>query len=185
MPILVRMMNKFIALLILSVSQPVWADCAVHMVNQMISEHRVSEPVDLQKFKSPGKCRVTFRMSINDKWFNVDREVTGLEEEDSLCRQAISNAREDLMVQMGGTFQMETKTRCTEGQAEEFQSVKIGQTVMESEVGLVPNQTKYFTYKHAQCRLFRERVAQNGKLRVNHGVICQTDHQDWIVVDKW
>lgn len=65
-------------------------------------------------------------------------------------------------------------------------NVKVGDLVLEDEMGKGPV-TKYFTYNHTRCRMFMDRMAISGELRVYHGVICQIDnsHEDWIVVSKW
>ena len=79
----------------------------------------------------------------------------------------------------------ESIIKCSEGKVPEFRPVKIGDLVSEIELPEVPKINFYFTHKNAQCRLFKEHYRQKKILRVTHGVICQTDNQGWIVVDKW
>jgi len=66
--------------------------------------------------------------------------------------------------------------------------IQIGDTVLEEELPKVPEiKPAYFQYNHSKCRLFREKYVYQNKLRVNHGVVCQTDEKEnvWQVVDKW
>lgn len=66
--------------------------------------------------------------------------------------------------------------------------IQIGDTVLENELMAVPEVTpKYFQWRHSKCKLFREKYMYKGKLRLNHGVVCQTDEKEniWQVVDKW
>jgi hypothetical protein len=85
---------------------------------------------------------------------------------------------------LGGNFESESIVVCKDGKTPKFKPVKIGDEVMESELGRVPETKGYFKYNGAVCRLFREKY-NNGMLRVNNGVMCQTDNQLWTVVDKW
>lgn len=65
-------------------------------------------------------------------------------------------------------------------------NVKVGDLVLEPEMGRGPV-AKYFTYNNARCRMFMDRLAISGELKVYHGVICQVEnsHEDWIVISKW
>ena len=80
-------------------------------------------------------------------------------------------------------------TVCEDGATPDIiQKVKIGDAVFENEMDTVPEiKPTYFKYKYSKCRLFRERYMWNGKLRLNHGTICQIQPNDalWTVVDKW
>lgn len=89
-------------------------------------------------------------------------------------------------VERDGKFETETVTVCKEGQVVS-PKIKIGDTILETEVGKSNVKVGYFKHQNANCRLFTERNAQNGKLVVHHGVICQVDNSptNWIVVDKW
>lgn len=119
-------MKKTLAVILLTLSGAVWAECAVQSVTQIIS---------------------------ND---------TGTE-----------SAKQESII------------KCSEGKVPEFRPVKIGDLVAETELSQVPKMSFYFTHKNAQCRLFREHYRQKKVLRATYGVICQTDNQGWIVVDKW
>jgi len=88
--------------------------------------------------------------------------------------------------QKDGIMSNESVTVCQNGQVPNTK-IKIGDTVLETEVGPSNVKVGYFTHNNAQCRLFTEREGKNNKLRVYHGVICQVDNSpnNWIVVDKW
>ena len=89
-------------------------------------------------------------------------------------------------IESEGTFKTETITVCKEGEIVN-PKIKIGDTILETEVGKSNVNVGYFKHNNAKCRLFTERLTEKGKLRVNHGVICQIDNSptNWIVVDKW
>jgi hypothetical protein len=88
--------------------------------------------------------------------------------------------------QIGGELKTETITVCKEGELVSPR-IKIGDTVLETEVGQSNVKVGYFKYQNSTCKLFSERLNEKGKLRVNHGVICQIDNSptNWLVVDKW
>ncbi len=88
--------------------------------------------------------------------------------------------------QRDGVMSKESVTVCQNGQIPNTK-IKIGDTILETEVGPTDVKVGYFKYNNAQCRLFTDRESKNGKLRVYHGVICQVDNSsnNWIVVDKW
>ena len=85
----------------------------------------------------------------------------------------------------GAKFENETITVCKEGDVP-AQKIKIGDTILEMEVGR-SKIDHYFMHNNAKCRMFTERLAVKGRLRVYHGVICQVDNSptNWIVLDKW
>jgi hypothetical protein len=85
-----------------------------------------------------------------------------------------------------GRVDTETATVCKEGQGHSHK-IKIGDTILESEVGVNKRVSQYFTYKNSKCRLFTENTVINKELRINNGVICQLDNTEanWLVVDKW
>ena len=89
-------------------------------------------------------------------------------------------------LESGGSVKVETVTVCKEGELVQ-KHIKIGDTILETEVGNSNVKVGYFKHNNAKCRLFSERLTENGKLRVNHGVICQIDNSptNWLVVDKW
>lgn len=81
-----------------------------------------------------------------------------------------------------------TLTVCGDGPIILEKKVKIGQTILETEVEDVPELNfTYFKHRHSKCRMFRERYMFNNVLQINHGVICQTGEKldMWTVVDKW
>jgi hypothetical protein len=89
-------------------------------------------------------------------------------------------------IERDGQVHTDTATVCKEG-TQISDKIKIGDTILESEVAVNQKVAQYFTYRNSRCRLFQEHQAKDKKLRVNNGVICQIDGSDtnWIVVDKW
>jgi hypothetical protein len=89
-------------------------------------------------------------------------------------------------LESGNHIKVESITVCKEGEIV-APRIRVGDTILETEVGKSNVTVGYFKYNNAQCRLFSERLTENGKLRVNHGIICQIDNSptNWLVVDKW
>ncbi len=181
------MSHRLAALLILGsvCCHSVMAGCDVRSASQLVNEREVGSVLDLEKFKSTGKCLVRYRLVIDGISHNLEAEELGLEQEDSLCYYAIEKARKELLVSLGGKFQTQAVTVCSD-QAPPRSKVLIGDVVLENELAQVKDR-KYFTYRNSKCRVFVERRELNRKLVVNHGVICQLDDisESWLVVDKW
>ncbi len=85
-----------------------------------------------------------------------------------------------------GQFKTESVTVCKEGEPVP-KKIKKGDTILETEVGSSNARVGYFKHQNATCRLFTERLTEDKKLKVYHGVICQVDNSpiNWLVVDKW
>jgi hypothetical protein len=175
---------KYVSLILLLISSLVQAECNIKSASQNVSKRTVSQPVNLIKTISLNQCKVKYSLNIDNKWYEVDNTYKGFEAEETLCAKAIDEGRKNLLAQMGGVFQTESITVCNEGGNVKFQPVKVGDLVMDNELGRL-DRGQNFKYHNSNCRLFREKYEQNKQFRVNHGVMCQTDHQEWIVVDKW
>lgn len=176
-------MKNFLLLTIL-ISNLAFADCGVNQASHLTSSRNVGEVTDLVKDISKQKCVVKYRINVNDEWHNVTWTHEGYEDGEFLCNVAVDNGRKQLLTMLGGNFESESIVVCKDGKAPKFKPVKIGDEVMESELGRVPESKGYFKHNGAVCRMFREKY-NNGLLRVNNGVMCQTDNQLWTVVDKW
>jgi hypothetical protein len=86
----------------------------------------------------------------------------------------------------GTSVKVESVTVCKEGEIVSPR-IRVGDTILETEVGNSNVDVAYFKHNNTRCRLFSERLTESGKLRVNHGVICQIDNSptNWLVIDKW
>jgi len=178
-------MKKLLLLSIL-ISNVAMANCNSKQASQMVRDVAVSKPTELSKTITPNSCHVKYRVNIDDEWHQVDYKFQGTGSEDMLCTEAIERGKNALLVNLPGKYRTETITTCGSGRSLRDDSpVKIGEVVMENELGRVDKGAEYFKYKHSKCRLFRERYIQKGLLRVTHGVICQSDSEDWVVIDKW
>ena len=88
--------------------------------------------------------------------------------------------------QKDGVMSSESVTVCQNGRTPDSK-IKIGDTILENEVGPTDANVGYFKDKNTTCKLFTERQGRDKKLQVYHGVICQIDNSpnNWMVVDKW
>jgi hypothetical protein len=181
-------MKKSFLLLVL-VSTWAHSECVQHSVTQISSQHKVGTPIDLIKSSKPGSCTVGYQISVNDEIRTVAYEQRGDKPEEELCQQAVVSGREQLLSKLGGKVTGESITVCSDAQVPklklDYQPVKIGDQVLETELSQIPEYPQLFNWNKTQCRMFRERYTLNRKLRVAQGVMCKTDKQEWVVVDKW
>lgn len=162
-------------------------ECRMRSASSLTNERKVGTVTDLIKDTSEeGICSVSFTLVVNGEEHHVTGSYKGLEQEASLCYQAVNNARADLLLQLGGDFETEAVTVCHEEDADLADNIQIGDTILETEVGR-SKMNKYFEYHNARCRMFTQKLAKGRQLRVYNGVICEVDNSDtnWIVVDKW
>ena len=182
-------MRKILAILftLALTAAPAFANekCIARSASALINEHVVSAVTDLVRRSATGSCEVRYLLTVDGDHHHVVEGARGNQPTDLLCKTAIDIGREKLLSAMGGRFRTETVTVCSEGEPIQ-KKVKVGDTILENELSrsLVD---LYFRYQNTNCRLFRERLAENGQLVVNHGVICQIDSSgaNWVVVDKW
>lgn len=178
---------KHIFLFLLSLSIGFADECNVRNSSSLVGTRDVGPVRNLVKnTNEPGKCQVTFELTIDGVDYPVSGEYEGLEQMASLCHYAVNDARTELLVSLGGTFDSESATTCKEGETDLVDNIKVGDTILETEVGR-NKMNKYFTFQDARCRLFTQKLAYKRELRVYHGVICEIENSstNWIVVDKW
>jgi hypothetical protein len=176
---------KHIALSLLIVSQFALADCDIRSASALTSNRSVGPVLNLERIITKNTCTVRYSIQVNGDMHEVEETKTGEMSDGELCRLAIDSGRKDLLTSLGGNFRADSVTVCQTNKPIE-RRIQIGDTILESEVG-TSTVTKSFKHKGAQCRMFTERLAVNGKLKVYNGVICQVDNSttDWLVVDKW
>lgn len=176
-------MKKLLLLLSFVVASSAGADeCNVRSASFLDGTHVVGPIQNLSKDNSIlGRCTVQFDITVDGKTHTLQHTYSGVEQAALLCRLAIENARDNLLVELGGKFNTEAVTICKEGNAT-LQKIKIGDHILENEVGK-SKVTKYFTYNNQKCRMFTERY----KHQTYNGVICQNEDSqiNWTVVDKW
>lgn len=180
---------KILFLILLFTSQNIFAEdeCRMRSASALSKEHKVGQVMNLVKDTSEeGICNVSFTITVDGKEHYVEGSYKGLEQEASLCYQAVNNARANLLLELGGSFETEAVTVCKEDDTDLADNIRVGDTILESEVGR-SKMNEYFDYHNTKCRLFTQRISKDRQLRVYNGVICQIDNSDtnWIVVDKW
>jgi len=181
--------------LILALAIPITAqaDCYVRsaMTNQTsvkISSIADVEPLVVPISPTQNKCIVSFRAQVNGEWITAEGESVGprgLGQED-LCRGAMDQGRAQILSRAsGGQMAVEQNMVCSDQPAIRVRLVKKGDTVRESEVRPHPNFPKRFIYRGTECRWFQEPEIQHGDLLQRQGIICRSNAQDWLVIDKW
>ena len=176
---------KYSILLLSLVSQIAVANCNVKTASYLANEHQVGPITNLVKDQGEGYCNVAFDITVDGTQHHLTKKYKGLERSEILCQYARDEAREDLLLDLGGTFKAEAVTSCNEGAIVPVK-ITVGSTVLETEIGK-HKRSKYFTRNGLKCRMFTEHGYVDGTPRVYNGVICQNDPEDsnWTVMDKW
>lgn len=176
---------KRIAFSLLLVSQFAMADCDIRSASVLTSNRNVGPVLDLERNITLNKCTVRYKIEVDGDLHEIEETKTGRMSDGELCRAAIENGRKNLLASLGGNFRADAVTVC-QSRSNVQRRIRIGDTILESEVG-TSSVTKSFKHNGAQCRMFTERLAVDGRLKVYNGVICQVDNSttDWLVVDKW
>lgn len=171
---------------LLVISQTAFADCDMRMASANQNQYQTGPILNLTKTISTSKCTVVFDMEVNGEMQHLTQSITGIEYEERLCIKAIELARKEHLASLGGNFKTDAVTVCQENGRVVSSKIKVGDTILESEVG-TSKMKDYFTYKGARCRMFKTVSELNGQLKTYNGVICQIDNSDtnWLIVDKW
>jgi hypothetical protein len=178
-------MKKYLILSLLVASQIAVANCNLKSASILENSHKVGPIVDLAKVVKPNRCSVGFTVNVDGVDHSVYKVVDGPEKEDVLCDYAIERGRRELLLSLGGQFKTEANMVCSEG-TKVKETIKIGDTILENEVGTNQRLNFYWPYKqYVKCRVFKERYVRNKDTVEYNGVICQKTESDWIVVDKW
>lgn len=178
-------MKKYLILSLLTVSQFVLADCNLKSASILENTHKVGPIQNLVKSSKPGHCGVSYTIDVDGENHFVAYGVEGTEKEETLCSYAVERGRRELLMNLGGQFKTEANLVCQEGRAPKA-TIKTGDIIMENEVQMNTRLNFYWPYKNfAKCRIFDERYVRNKVPVEYHGVICQKNDNDWLVVDKW
>jgi len=179
--------HKLVITLLLAFLSPIsHSECVIKTASQLANEREVGPILNLQKNKSDGRCDVEFDITVDGISYHLNETEIGLEQEESLCYYAQVRAKKNLLLSLGGTFNTEAITVCNDGPAIQNKDYKIGDLVLESELGKSPIKG-YFNYNNARCRMYTERKSIDKELKVYNGVICKVENSasNWIIVDRW
>ena len=167
------------------ISQLAFAECSVRSASINQNQTQVGPVTNLVKNLSANKCSVKFQITVNGTNQSLEGSWLGTEPPEYLCNYAIEQTRKQFLVTMGGTFQAEAITSCSEGRPVQ-KKIRIGDAILEDEAAPHPKFLHYFTHELARCRVFKETVDTVDKMETYNGVICQIKHTNyWRVVDKW
>lgn len=87
--------------------------CIVDTSSKLVTQHQVSPIFNLVKEKDEnGSCTVKFDITVNGTTYHLTETEDGLEQIESLCYYARERARKNLLLDLGGDFQAESKVSC-------------------------------------------------------------------------
>ena len=177
-------MKRILLASLLLTGQLAWAACDYKAAGLMAATHVVSPVKSLVETVTQGACRVSFVVKVNSESslhsveeMLTDDKVKGSE----LCRVAIQNGINKLLLKLGEKIDSDNAVFCREGK-----KIKAGDSIFEGDVGL-SKVDLYFKYQNMRCRNFTEQYYDAGTVKKYHGVICQpkANESQWIVMDKW
>lgn len=96
------------------VAKPLGPDgCDVDTSSRLVTEHKVSEILNLEKDIDPnGRCTVKFDLIVNGEMYHLEETEVGYEQIPSLCYYARERARKNLLLDLGGKFKSESNITC-------------------------------------------------------------------------
>ena len=186
-----RKTTLIIAMIMATTAQ---ADCYVRSAVTNQTAMSITSVADIEPMVVPvsathQKCIVNFRAQVNGQWITAEGEKVGPKtmSEQDLCNSAVNQGRIQILSRAdGGKMAVEQNMVCTDQPEIRVKSVQRGELVRESEVRPHPNFPKPFVYRTAQCRWFIEPEVHPGRdLLQRQGIICQTNGNEWRVIDKW
>lgn len=90
--------------------------CTLETSSKLANQHQVGKIRNLVKNKidlgMAGRCTVDFDITVNGESYHLTETEEGLEQLESLCYYARERARENLLLDLGGTFNSEQKVSC-------------------------------------------------------------------------
>ena len=102
--------------------QPNEDGCTIDSSAKMMAERKVGNIRNLQKdiFENglTSKCTVDFDITVDGTSDHLTRTEEGLDQAEAQCYYAKNNARENLLLELGGTFHSETTTVCRRHESE-------------------------------------------------------------------
>jgi hypothetical protein len=186
-------MFRLTAITLAVVATTAQADCYVRSAMNNQTRASITSIADVEPLVVPisftqNKCIVTYRAQVNGKWVTVEGTSIGAKSlsDEELCRGAIDSSQAQLLSRTDASnLAVETNMVCDERPEIRVRNVNVGELVRESEVRPHPNFPKPFRYRTAQCRWFIEPEPRNSDLLQRQGIICQSNGNEWRVIDKW
>jgi len=90
--------------------------CTYDTSSNLVTEHKVGPITNLvteeHEFGARNECTVIFDITVNGEQRHVEHTAVGLEQMDSMCYQAREQARNNLLLNLGGKFKSEASITC-------------------------------------------------------------------------
>ena len=177
-------MKNLLYICLLVISQKLWAACDYKTSVLFAGKHIVSPVKSLMQTVTEGRCNVKFSVVVDSykEMFSVEETETDIRLKGAdLCRVAIRNGIEKMLLKLGEKIDPGTDILCREDKR-----INAGDLILEGDVGLSKVHL-YFKYQGMRCRNFLEKYYDDGKAKQYFGVICQPNSNEpqWLVMDKW
>ena len=97
-------------------SHPDEDGCTVDSGSKLMNQHQVGPIRNLHKEVEENgitnKCTVEFDITVDGNSYHLKETEEGMEQTASICYYARERAREDLLLDLGGTFKSESSVSC-------------------------------------------------------------------------
>lgn len=182
------MCKKQLTAIALIISTAANADCYIRSNTLSSTQDTIERRTDVQNTVVPlpsaqYRCTATFRAQINKKWYDAEGQAIHSDRTQA-CVQALNSGSVKILTLVSGkSLTVEEEMVCTDQSLPKTRTVKIGETIRESEVNIDHQwpQPKRLNDGYVYKSFVEPKT--NGQLA--RGIIVQINQTDWLVVDKW
>lgn len=177
---------------------PVWAMAADNCVMQDRTVSRNTVQIEERSpirrdvvpyFNNQKKCVVDFRVRIGANWHTAFGEYvwSGDRPSSEACAQAVTAAENSVRDRVGQSqTQSEKILVCKdEPQLRTLRAAQIGTVGDVGQFRPHPELTGRFYHNGTQCKWFIDSAFTGQDVHTFQGIICQVQHNQWVVVDKF
>lgn len=140
-------------------------------------------------FNNQKKCVVDFRVRIGTEWHSAFGEYvwSGDRPESEACARAVDLAESSVRERVGRAQTVSEKILVCkdEPRLNTLPRTQIGTVGDLGQFRPHPEYTGRFYHNGTQCKWFVDTSFTGQDVRTFQGIICQIDHDRWVVVDKF
>jgi hypothetical protein len=184
---------KFAALLLL-LPLTVAAECVLQDRIVSRTDAKIAERSQINRtvIPAPGnmqRCIVDYRARVGTQWYMASGEYDwpGDRPANEACAVAVSRADDSVLRQaVPSHMQTEKVLVCNDRPNQQLISNSVPGTVGQlHQFRTHPDFPRNFWHNGTQCRWFLESAFRNNNVHTFHGIICQLQDSNWVVVDRF
>ena len=187
-----KQLLALITILIPSIGESV--ECVLHDRTVTSSTVRIEERSGIRREVVPApdggrRCLVNFKARVGANWYWATGQYdwAGDRPGDEACAVAVARADDSIKTQVAPSNVRSEKVLVCSDQPD----LKTLRSTNPSTIGALhqfrphPDYPKLFWHNGAQCKWFLESSFQANDIYTYQGIICQLQHNRWVVVDKF